>query len=131
MTRRISITAASIGAFGRSEPLSPIATGAPAVDRNHIPNLPDSGCDLSPSCLNCPLPVCKYDVAGPQRRAMLRRVKDQRNAAYIRDQGLSAPEAAAALGVTTRTVFRILARANNTAHVGADAPPLLTALLAA
>ena len=27
----------------------------------------DNGCDVSPSCLSCPLSVCKYEDRGPYR----------------------------------------------------------------
>ena len=35
----------------------------------------DDGCDLFTACLSCPLPQCRYDVAGGAR-AMLNRVRD-------------------------------------------------------
>jgi len=27
----------------------------------------DTGCDLAPSCLNCPFPSCRYDFPGTKR----------------------------------------------------------------
>ena len=32
---------------------------------------PDRGCELSLSCLRCPLPVCKYDQPGQERQELL------------------------------------------------------------
>ena len=36
-----------------------------------IPYYPDTGCNLSPSCLECHLPACKYDDPGvvPNKQA--------------------------------------------------------------
>ena len=46
-------------------------------DIGEIPVQPDRGCELSRSCLRCPLPICKYDQPDWKRRqlAALPRVK--------------------------------------------------------
>ncbi len=31
------------------------------------PTYTDTGCDVGPSCLNCPLSACKHDDEGPYR----------------------------------------------------------------
>ena len=70
----------------------------------------DAGCDLSPSCLECPLPQCKYDnpsVGSPQKSVPggIEQVVDA-----FRQEGLTAPQVAARFDMSQRTVFRILKR---------------------
>ncbi len=82
--------------------------------KNYIPaGLPesmefkDTGCDIHPACLTCPLPQCRYDDPGWVRREE----RGSRNEEVLRMRwklGLSAEEVAANLGVSTRTVHRIL-----------------------
>ncbi len=67
----------------------------------------DTGCELSASCLGCPLSRCKYDVSiGPRKLAVEPR---DREIAYIRRQ-YHAPITmlASGYGLTRRTIFRIL-----------------------
>ncbi|MBK6664493.1 MAG: hypothetical protein IPG47_17650 [Thermoflexaceae bacterium] len=64
----------------------------------------DTGCDVAPACLRCPLPVCRYDV--PARQVL--RASDRRE--RIREMtlaGLSSVQIAAVLGISVRSVFRI------------------------
>lgn len=69
----------------------------------------DTGCEASPSCLTCPLPVCKYDVPGGVRQA--RRLQaDAERIAVMEREGLMVAEAAERFGITERTMFRILER---------------------
>ena len=66
----------------------------------------DDGCEISPSCLSCPLPKCKYDDPGWVTRA-----RKAARAAKIRSlyaQGLSQKEVARRVGVSKRTVLRTL-----------------------
>ena len=67
----------------------------------------DTGCELHPACLSCPLPFCQYDRLPDVARADERRLE----ARELRAHGLRYPEIAAMMGVTERTVFRALARA--------------------
>lgn len=62
------------------------------------------GCEVSPSCLQCPLPLCKYDVPGGlaaakylERDAAIRQAYRER----------SATEVAKEFGVSVRTVYRV------------------------
>ncbi len=73
----------------------------------------DTGCDIHPSCLSCPLPRCRYDEPGGIR-ALLGAYRDQQIVA-LRRQGLSIEELARRFRVSRRTVFRALekARAGN------------------
>ena len=66
----------------------------------------DDGCELSPSCLRCPLPQCKYDDPSwfhKQRR-------DARNLEVVTlcKEGLSVSEASSRFSLSQRTIFRIL-----------------------
>ena len=66
----------------------------------------DDGCDLHPSCLSCPLPVCRYDIPGG-KRAVLNLYRDERIARLRRDY--TVPVVAGLLGVSARTVVRVSA----------------------
>ncbi len=73
----------------------------------------DNGCEVSPSCLQCPLPQCKYDNPG----WLQRQVRQQRDGEVLevkRSRGLTAPQLAQHFGVSQRTVHRILSRATRT-----------------
>ena len=70
----------------------------------------DDGCEVSPSCLRCPLPQCKYDDPGWFQRQK-RDVRDREVVTALRQDGLSVPEAAARFTLSQRTIFRILSRA--------------------
>ncbi len=63
----------------------------------------DDGCEIAPKCLSCPLPACRYDLPPKRAGALLR--ESQLRA--LLTQGLSADEAAVAMGVSRRTVFRL------------------------
>ena len=66
----------------------------------------DDGCEVSVSCLRCPLPQCKYDDPGWLRREK-RRERDQEVVTTLREQGLSVAEAADRFSLSERTVFRM------------------------
>jgi DNA-binding CsgD family transcriptional regulator len=66
----------------------------------------DTGCDLSPSCLQCPLPRCVEDQPrGRQRHKM--RAKGH-IASTLAAQGLSQQEIARRLNVSARTIRRYI-----------------------
>lgn len=69
----------------------------------------DDGCEVSPSCLMCPLPQCKYDDPGWFRRLKLEK-KDIEVVAAMWGDRLSVPEVAARFALSQRTVFRIIRR---------------------
>ena len=69
----------------------------------------DDGCEVSPSCLRCPLPQCKYDDPGWLQRAR-RKKRDKEIMAALRGDGLSVQQVAARFDLSQRTVFRILRR---------------------
>ena len=69
----------------------------------------DTGCEISRSCLRCPLSRCKYDdpVWFQRHRRMAR---DLRIWQAIELERLSPDEAAERFSVTVRTIFRIVRR---------------------
>ena len=74
----------------------------------------DTGCEVSPSCLNCPLPQCKYDDPGWFQKHR-RIARDLRVWSTMRSEGLSVEEVAEHFSVTVRTVFRIMRRCREAA----------------
>ena len=71
----------------------------------------DDGCEVSPSCLRCPLPQCKHDAPGWYLRE--RRAQRDRTMSRLRSrEGLSVTQLADRFGVSKRTVFRALHRTN-------------------
>lgn len=67
----------------------------------------DTGCDLYPSCLCCPLPRCRFDAAGGAP-ALLRTGRDARIIRLARQDGLGVDELATMFGLSRRTIFRVL-----------------------
>lgn len=79
------------------------------VKRDTLPefmDFPDNGCSISPHCLTCPLPSCRYDNGQGLVRAKL----PVRNETIIKlyNELVSIPEIALFLGVSVRTVYRAL-----------------------
>ncbi|MPZ48345.1 MAG: helix-turn-helix domain-containing protein [Dehalococcoidia bacterium] len=68
----------------------------------------DTGCDLHPSCLTCPLVRCRYDEPGGARRLL----SEDRDRTMLELQRSHVPinSIAARFGISRRTVFRVLAR---------------------
>ena len=77
-------------------------------------NYADTGCPdgLYPSCLNCPLSRCRYDVGGLGRgiRACLAEEKAKVVQALWLEEELTRQEIASRLGVSRDTVGRYLRR---------------------
>ena len=70
----------------------------------------DSGCEVSPSCLECPLPACKYDDPAAYYRD-IRESRDREIVDARRVDGKSVPQIASHFGLSQRTVHRVLERA--------------------
>ena len=68
-------------------------------------NYPDTGCEIAPLCLECPLPQCKYDSPGLALRH--KRKQRDREIVSLLDQGHSIAEVAGRFGLAENTVFRI------------------------
>jgi hypothetical protein len=69
----------------------------------------DDGCDISQSCLTCPLPRCRYEEPGGLR-ALLNETRD-RQIIQLRLKGVPVEELAGRFGVSRRTVFRVIGSA--------------------
>jgi hypothetical protein len=69
----------------------------------------DLGCEVSATCLNCPLPVCRYEVPGGLA-ALQRGPRDAELLALHRG-GASIEYLCREFGLSRRSVFRILAAA--------------------
>lgn len=77
----------------------------------------DRGCEISPSCLDCPLPQCRYD--DPVWFQRYRRMERDRVVwEAMQREGLPVTEAAERFSVTVRTIFRIKARCLEERHAG-------------
>ncbi len=72
----------------------------------------DTGCDLHGSCLTCPLVRCRYDEPGGVRR-LLSSGRDSEVLELQQDGSLTIDGIARRVGVSRRTVFRILARSRS------------------
>ena len=69
---------------------------------------PDTGCDVHPRCLTCPLVRCRYDEPGGARR--LYSEDRDRSIVGLQREGVPVGAIARRFGVSRRTVFRALAR---------------------
>jgi len=69
-------------------------------------NWRDEGCEVFPSCLNCPLPRCIEEELGGQQR--LRLAARSQQMVELRRGGKSVREIAELFGVSQRTVQRAL-----------------------
>jgi hypothetical protein len=67
----------------------------------------DTGCDLYPSCLRCPLPRCRYDDPGGAA-SMLRNGRDATIMRLADRDGLPIDRLAEMFGLSRRTIFRVL-----------------------
>lgn len=72
----------------------------------------DGGCSLAPSCLDCPLPVCRYDVQGGAR--YLRNLGRDSEIRRLRSEEVPAKAIAKQMGLSHRTVFRVMTEADRT-----------------
>lgn len=68
---------------------------------------PDAGCEFSPTCLNCPLPVCIYDEPGG-KQAVLKRRRAAEMCRLHYQEGKTIRELAGIFRVSVRTVQRVL-----------------------
>jgi hypothetical protein len=66
----------------------------------------DDGCEVSPSCFDCPLPRCRYEEPGGLR-ALLNEERDQQ-ILQLRLKGMAVDELAGRFNVSRRTVFRVI-----------------------
>ena len=74
-----------------------------------LPSTLISNCAIAPSCLDCPLPQCKYDKRA-DKLTLERWRRDQEIALEIQREGLTHLDAAERFGVAPRTIARIVVR---------------------
>ena len=89
----------------------------------------DDGCDVSPSCFSCHLPMCKFDDPGWFQREN-RRERDIRIIRDRSEKGFDVPELANRFGVSTRTVHRVLqtGKATRSTQFNDDGGPTISVL---
>jgi len=68
----------------------------------------DTGCEVAPACLSCPLPVCRYDSETGVRGIVNAERNDEM--AQMKAEGWTAKRIAEHFGVTVRTVHYVLSR---------------------
>ena len=71
----------------------------------------DTGCELAPRCLDCPLPRCRYDQPGGARR-LLTESRDTEIARRRATERIPINALARQYGLSRRSVFRILRKVN-------------------
>lgn len=77
-------------------------------DEVEYANWKDTGCDMGPSCLQCPLPKCiEEEPRGRQKRRLDARAEAMKEMCR---QGTPMHEIAAAFSVSERTVQRAFSR---------------------
>lgn len=69
----------------------------------HEDVMPDTGCEIAPRCLECPLPVCRYEL--PPKQALY--LKELLDYARYRAKGFSVENAARCIGRSRRAGFRM------------------------
>jgi len=88
----------------RFEALKAMADKLPELTRYR-----DTGCDLSPSCLDCTLPKCRYDLECG-RRSLRNLDRDEEIARLRFEEHLSTEMLMRRFRIGKRTVHRILKR---------------------
>ena len=78
----------------------------------------DNGCEVSLSCLRCPLPQCKFDDPA-WYQARRRQGRDMQVLTVYKEERLSVFQVAERFGVSPRTVHRALRRVQDSVAVGA------------
>ena len=79
----------------------------PSSSPEHTPYR-DTGCDIAPACLTCPLMRCRYDEPGGLV-ALRRLAQDARVLELVRERK-TVGQIAEATGLSVRTVQRVLRR---------------------
>ncbi len=77
---------------------------------------PDVGCEFSPTCLNCHLPICVFDERGG-KQALKKRTRANEMKQLFTDKGKSVRELAQIYDVSVRTVQRALKEAKKTSTI--------------
>ena len=73
----------------------------------------DTGCEVAPRCLECPLAKCKYDGGLVELKIMQQKKKESEIVRLFKRGRLTAKQLARRFGLTERSIYRILSsRAN-------------------
>jgi hypothetical protein len=97
----------------------------PRARRDKLPEYTryrDDGCDISESCLTCPLPRCRYEEPGGLR-ALLNESRD-REIVQLRLKGMPVEALAGHFGISRRTVFRVIGSTRILARPRYDTTPV-------
>ena len=95
----------------------PTASYHQAVEPGHNPGvIRDTGCEVSPRCVDCPLSRCKFDDIDWYRDG-IRRGSDLVTAHAIEREGLTLSQAAVRYRTTKRTISRVRQRSRQVANV--------------
>ena len=68
----------------------------------------DNGCEVSPTCLTCPLPRCRYEVKGGLREIL--NVPRDAHLVQMHQSGIPVDAIAAGANVSKRTVYRVISK---------------------
>ena len=75
--------------------------------QNYPINIPrDTGCDVHPFCLECPLPECKYDNYEAYRDWKSNKFQKIKETMVLLESGLTTSEVALILKISTKLVSR-------------------------
>lgn len=69
-------------------------------------HFPDTGCEKAPSCLECPLAICKHD--DPAWLPAHDRAERDRKIFDLRKKGMMPSEISRVTGVAQRSVYRVI-----------------------
>lgn len=107
----------TIAAFEHAEPTT-TSKPRPPKRRKNAPirnrGLPefasyrDTGCDLAPACLECPLNLCKYDDPNWGKRNIKARRDEE--IVRMRANGMTVAQIAVKANTSERTVYRVIQR---------------------
>ena len=100
----------------RTETAATHTTRPLSDDATEFYHYEDNGCEVSESCLDCPLPQCKYDNPGWYKRNR-KLARDFRVLHIMEQESLTIRETAERFSITPRTVSRVVQRCREaTAH---------------
>ena len=75
----------------------------------------EAGCDFHPHCLTCPLEICRYDVIGGLRSVF--NISRDEEIIRLNSLGLSYREISFKVGISARTVSKVIHRAYQTTGI--------------
>ena len=83
---------------------------ATGIDKRDTVNWTDTGCSVSPKCVLCSLPACRYETAGGL--SALQRPSRDAEILELRRNGASIAALQSRFGLSKRTIFRIQEKAS-------------------